>query len=336
MSLDAALPTIALVLATGLGDPIVTPTSTCFVRASDSASFEFASNPWLNLYNFLVKEAKQARGIDDEGLGARGYVAEDTAAIRALSATEAAEWSNAVDFFSRQVLPDRLGIDSLVQNVNTVLTLVSPNDDLAAVPLHPELRRVLQDVIPIYRSAWWPTHDARNQRWIASMRSQLAGREECLRQRAEMVFRSAWPSPVHVDATVYASWFGAYSIHHPTRVTVTANAQGSQGAYGLEVLLHETAHGMLDRLESALAGEATRQSKRLPPELSHFVLFYTAGALMKEQQPDYLPFAERFGIWTRNDRTRRYRAVIEQEWQPYLSGERTFADAICALVQRIR
>jgi hypothetical protein len=234
------------------------------------------------------------------------------------------------------VLPDRLGIDSLVQNVNTVLTRVSPNDDLDAVALHPELRRVLKDVMSIYRSAWWPAHDARNQRWIASMRTELAGRETCLRQRAEVVFRAGWPSPVHVDATVYASWFGAYSIHHPTRVTITANAQGSQDEYGLEVLLHETAHGMLDRVESALADEATRQGKRLPPELSHLVLFYTAGALMKEQMPDYVPFAERFGIWSRNDRTRRYHAVIEQEWQPYLSGERTFADAIGALVQRVR
>src|SRR5205814_1162432 len=129
-------------------------------------------------------------------------------------------------------------------------------------------------------------HDRRNVEWITSMRVLLAGDETCLAQRAESVLQSSWPSfPIHVDASVYANWFGAYSTHHPTRITVSANAQGSQGSFGLEVLLHESMHGMLDPLDSALAREAADRHKRLPVELSHLVLFYTAGALMIERQP---------------------------------------------------
>lgn len=309
----------------------------CDEDRSASSTYEFASNPWLNLYNFLVKSAKHARGIEDDGLGARGYVSEDTAAIRPLTITEQHDWDSAVEFFARAVAPDRMGIDSLVQSVNDVLSRASPAGNLEGTSLHPEIRRVLQSVMPLYRSAWWAAHDRRNRAWISATRSALMQRERCLVQRAENVFRAPWPAtPVHVDATVYASWFGAYSSHPPVRITVSANARGSQERYGVEVLLHETGHAMLAPLDSALAIEATRRDKSVPLELSHLVLFYTAGALMKERDPSYVPFAEEFGIWRRNALTRQYLRIIEQEWQPYLSGQRRFADAVSALMERMR
>src|SRR4051812_21641143 len=184
-----------------------TPTSpdprraaSCTDTSLARSSYEFASNPWLNLYNFLVKEAKLARGIDDEGLGARGYVDEDTAAVRPLSRSEAASWNQAVALFARDVLPDRLQIDSLVVNVNNVLARARPDDDIEATGLNPVLRQILRDVMPIYLSAWWPSHHRRNEQWIWSMQAALADWEWCLARRAESVFRAPWPNaPIHVD-----------------------------------------------------------------------------------------------------------------------------------------
>jgi hypothetical protein len=305
----------------------------CITRAPDASTFEFASNPWLNLYNFLFESAKHARGIHDESLGARGYVAGDTAAVRPLSAAERREWNAAVEFFAENVVTDGMGIDSLVVNVNNVLAGSAPNDDLAPRPLHPEIRRSLEAVMPLYRSAWWPAHDRRNREWITDMQARLAGGESCLRRRAAVVFRAPWPAErLHVDATVYANWFGAYSTRPPTRITVTANARGSQGSYGLEVLLHEAAHGMLAPLDSALAAEAARRGRPVPPELGHLVLFYTAGALMREQDASYVSFADEFGIWRRNGATRRYHDAIAREWQPYIAGSRPFAEAVARLM----
>jgi hypothetical protein len=309
----------------------------CADNRAEISSFEFASNPWLNLSNFLLKQAKQRRGIEDDALGARGYISDDTSATRALSSAETIVWDSVVDYFARVVVPDRMGIDSLVQNVNNVLARTAPNDGLDGTHLPQEFRRAMEAAMPIYRSAWWPTHDRRNREWIESMQLELSEHEACLAQRAASVFRAPWPSvPIVVDASVYASWFGAYSTHHPTRITVTANARGSQGLLGLEVLLHETAHGMLGPLDFALAAEATRQQKKLPTELSHLVLFYTAGALMREQEPSYVPFAEAFGIWHQNRYAQRYHDLIEREWQPYLSGSRTFTDAVASLVERLQ
>jgi hypothetical protein len=315
--------------------PPVSPV--CDSDPSASSTFEFASNPWLNLYNFLVKSAKHARGIEDDGLGARGYVSEDTAAVRPLTPTERREWDSAVEFFARAVVPDRMGIDSLVQRVNNVLAHASPNDTLDGTSLHPAIRRVLEDVMPLYRSAWWPVHDGRNRAWIGAIQTALIQRERCLVRRAESVFRAPWPAtPIHVDASVYASWFGAYSTHPPARITVSANARGTQESYGVEVLLHEAGHSMLAPLDSALSVEAARRDKALPSELSHLVLFYTAGALVREQEPRYAGFAEEFGVWQRNALTREYHRIIAREWQPYLSGQRSFAEAIVGLVERIQ
>jgi len=328
-----------MILALGLALVVVTGRSTlsvCPDTNAESSSYEFASNPWLNLSNFLVKQGKHLRGIEDDGLGARGYISEDTAAVRALTPSELTEWNSAVEFFARIVVPDRMGVDNLVLDINEVLARTAPNDNLDDARLPADFRRVLQAVMPIYRSAWWPNHDRRNREWLVAMKAALAEREACLVRRAEVVFRAPWPTaPIHVDASVYASWFGAYSIHQPTRITVSANARASQGNSGLEILLHETAHGMLGPLDSALTQEAERQQKKLPRELSHLVLFYTAGAVMREQFPDYVPYAEEFGVWRQNSMAIRYRAAISQAWQAYLSGACGFAEAVAGLVQRL-
>ena len=163
---------------------------------------------------------------------------------------------------------------------------MTPNDSIDGAHLPAELRRVVRDAMPIYCSAWWPAHSRRNDEWIASMRQLLIDSELCLARRAEDVLRARWPADsIHVDATVYANWFGAYSTRPPTRITIAANTRGSQGSYGLEVLVHESAHRMLDPIDSALVEESARRRKQLPRELSHLLLFYTAGALVREVDP---------------------------------------------------
>ena len=308
----------------------------CALTASGESRsrFVFESSPWVNLHNFLVQNAKRVRGFDDDGLAARGYLAEDTAVARHLRDDARARWEDAVNFFAEQEMNGKESIDSLVLTVSNPLAAALPNGNLDDVALRPELKRLLRDVMPIYRGGWWPVHDARNRRWMASMQEQLRGREDCLARRAADVFRASWPAEaIRVDASVYANWFGAYSTRHPTHITVSSNAQGTQASYGLEVLLHETGHAMLSTIDSALASEAARQRRTLPRELSHLLLFYTVGALVKEVEPDHVPFAEAFGIWRRNQASARYRELLETAWEPYLSGQRTFNESIRALIR---
>src|SRR4051812_36688306 len=118
-------------LALELTTPLIAASpSPCADTTLATSSFAFASNPWLNLYNFLVKDAKQSRGIDDDGLGARGYLSDDTAAVRSLTPAEITAWRGAVEFFARMVVPDRMGVDSLAVNINGVLANAATCQDL--------------------------------------------------------------------------------------------------------------------------------------------------------------------------------------------------------------
>ena len=58
----------------------------------------FQSDFWLNLHNFLVKEAKRRAGIDDDGAGARGNTQADTFGLRGLTPAEHGVWTGRCAF----------------------------------------------------------------------------------------------------------------------------------------------------------------------------------------------------------------------------------------------
>lgn len=310
--------------------------SAALERASCAAEdpaprLRFVSSFWLNLHNALYRDARRQRGRTDESLGARGSVPHDTAARRALTEDERARWARAVAYYARTIVGDELG-DSLVTRINDRLAVAAPDqplpDDLPA-----SLRDALLDAAPIYRDVWWPVHDRHNVAWIDSARAQYASHGHCEGDALAAALGTTWTTePIRVDATVYASWFGAYTTLAPPHVTISSTAVGSNGASLLEVLLHETGHVHLHPVDSALAAEAARQRRVLPAELSHLVLFYTTGALRRRADPAYVPYAERFEIWTRNRTAKRYRGLLAREWQPWLDGRRSFAAAISGVV----
>ena len=140
------------------------------------------------------------------------------------------------------------------------------------------------------------------------------------------------PLPIMVDASVYASWFGAYMTQNPVHITMSSNARGNQGSLGIEGLLHEAAHSLTGPLDSALATTAAREGRVLPRELAHLVLFYTAGETVRDDIRDHVPHAERFGLWKQSSSAERYRALLARVWRPHLEGHRSFADAIARIV----
>jgi len=320
----SAAPLVRTVPADDCGAPMAAP------RAS---RFELHSSFWLNLHNFLYKEARRRRGISDPGLGAKGNLTQDTLPSRALDDAERRAWTRALDYYERVAFEHQRFGDSLVIRVNNRLTEAADGGDLSDVSLDPALRAALLDAAPVYRAVWWSAHDQRNATWASAMHQLLDRHEECLADRAASVFATAWqPAPIRVDATVYASWFGAYTTLRPPHVTVSSSAVGSQGVNGLEVLLHEGGHSLLARVDSALAAAAARQGRRLPQQLSHLLLFYTAGELVREVVPEHVPWADTFGVWRRNATVRAYRTLIEREWRPYLLGRTGFDQAIDRLV----
>lgn len=298
-------------------------------------SFVFRSGFWLNLHNFLHRDAKMRRGIHDEAPAALIVSSEDTLGGRALTNRERLVWEAAVQVYVSNPLASGRA-DSVVGLLNERLATAAEEGDLRDVDIEPAVRQALLDAAPVYRVVWWPVHNRRNRAWITSLQALLTPREGCLTRIMGNALAADWPrTPIVVDASVYASWFGAYMTQNLVHITLSSNARGNQGSLGVETLLHEAGHSLTGPLDSALAATAARARRVLPRELGHLVLFYSAGEAVRDQVPEHVPYAQVFRLWDQNSTARKYRALLESEWLPHLQGHRSFAEAIARLVERL-
>ncbi|MCI0435952.1 MAG: hypothetical protein L0271_20285 [Gemmatimonadetes bacterium] len=304
-------------------------TATC--AAGTESRFEFHSSFWLNLHNYLYKEAKLARGIVDDGLAALGNLELETPAQRAPTAAEEGIWTRAITTYGREMI-DRPLRDSAVIRVNNALARVTGQDP-AEAGVEPDVASALRQAAPVYRALWWPAHDAHNREWIAQMRAYLGRYESCVGHRLARVFGADWRGEsIRVDATVYASWYGAYTTFDPLHITMSSNAVGNQGASGFEGLMHEAGHAWLGDFERALAAVNPGADARAIREVAHLVLFYTAGDLVWRAIPGHSTNAARFGVWAQNERAGELRDRLRSHWRPYLDGERSFEEAVRGVI----
>ncbi len=300
----------------------------------------FQSDFWLNLHNFLYKEAKRRERVDDDGAGAAGNLRADTLGVRALTAAEQRRWDAALAYYTREVLSDRMGMgDSLVTRVNDRLA-AAPEESLEGARLDSTLAMTLAGVAPIYRAVWWPIQNRHNEAWISASRGLVDRYGGCVFPELARLLERQWPAePIVIHATTYASWFGAYTTTATgPNVTISTNAIGNQETYALESILHESAHAglLLQTGDSVMSHDAASRGIALGPDLSHLVLFYTAGEIVSRVIPTHVPYAERFGIWSRNSEMERLQGVLADTWKPYLAGRTPFEQALDAIVVRSR
>lgn len=299
------------------------------------ALFEFHSGFWVNLHHFLYLEALSDRP-NKEHLAI--LTAADEEALRSLSPAERAEWDNAVAYYTRSVVQRDLLFDRELAASKDQLEDAETSRDLAQVNVPEELKAVLLKAAPVYRNHWWATHDAENRAWIARLQPLLIAHAEWLKDSLERIYQEPWPGePVRVDAVVYANWSGAYTTIGPTRVTVSTRNSAMQGPAALEIVFHETSHGMMDKVQTAIDAAVKAQNARQPnhafhaDSIWHAVLFYTAGALVAERIPGYVPYADKNGLWKRAwpDPDR---ALIEQDWRPVMKGKAGLQPALTKLI----
>src|SRR4029079_16870701 len=108
-----------------------------------------------------------------------------------------------------------------------------------------------------------------------------------------------WPSsgyPVHLAA--YANWAGAFSTDAGVLI-VSSTDPSLDGLGGLETIFHEAMHQWDTAINTALTAEARRQGVRVPPNLSHAMIFFTAGEAVRSIDRSYVPYAEAEGVWSR-------------------------------------
>jgi hypothetical protein len=102
-------------------------------------------------------------------------------------------------------------------------------------------------------------------------------------------------------------------------------------------MFHETSHGVMDKVMDAIQiAEASLNTHRPngafhSVSIWHMVLFYTAGKLVAEQIPGYVPYADKNGLWVRAW-PNPDRALIQQDWKLHRNGSLELQQALSKLV----
>lgn len=142
----------------------------------------------------------------------------------------------------------------------------------------------------------------------------------------------SWPSagfPVNVSA--YANWAGAYSTRG--NLLVVASHPTQRGALGFEAVFPEAMHQWDDDIDNALTRVARKQGKRVPAQLSHALVWYTAGEAVRRVMPDHVPLGEAAGVWDRG--IKPFRTAVVEVWKPYLDGKGSRDEALAELIRRL-
>jgi hypothetical protein len=318
---------MALVAAAGCHStaPIQTPTPA-------AAIFRFSTDEsWLNLHHFLYVLARAQNGEADARRDAVASApSNQTRGLAALAALDQRAWSDAVLDYARGLARRDLVFADTMATITRLLAGADDRTTLEGVAIDQDLRATLERAMVVYRRAWWPEHRSWNHDWVRETVTHLDRLGPPMLDRLQKVYALRWPKegyPVHLSG--FSNWAGAYSTMGNLLVVATTK-ENPRGPMGLEAVFHESLHQWDDSVVARLQVHARRQNRRVPRDLSHAMIFYTMGALMKHLVPNYVTYAEAAGIWKRN--LGRYLPTLQQEWQPYLDGKVTMDDALARLI----
>jgi hypothetical protein len=226
--------------------------------------FTFHSNAWINLHFVLRAHARGGPA------GAK------------LPPGDREPWEGWVQFYQRYAKRDVLMDDGMVA-IKNALAAADGRATLDGAAIEADLRSTLERAMPVYRRHWWDAHDRANRDWIAAIEPLVARHGRAIAARLAAVYDVKWPStPIDVDVSVVAGPVGAYTTRDPTHVMISSQDPGYRGYAGLEMLFHESSHGVAN-LYQAVDAAARRRGVTVPSGLWHGVLFYTAGELTRQE-----------------------------------------------------
>lgn len=271
--------------------------------------YRFQSNPWVNLHQRLLHEAR--------------FKSPPPAA---LSGGDLARWNQAVESY-RAFLGRRSPIfDGELVRLNAALSATNGAKLPASTPS--AAARALEATMPLYRSAQWEEDERANRFWIAVAEPMLASAAEELIAAHEKAYGFPFPKDILVDVSPLAWEFGAYTVGQgdSAHVVISSTDPGYSGFAALEMLMHEPSHAIVAPDFGAIGGDLKRASDetgvRPMANLWHALQFYTSGELARRSLErrgvrGYRPYIH--GMYERG--FRGYKQPLETHWQAYLDGK---------------
>jgi hypothetical protein len=289
---------------------------------------------WLNLHHYLyVLGRAEAKMPDATRRAVAGAPEDQSQGISALSADARTSWLEAVRFYAEGASRQDVVFDRALIDVGNALARAGSRESLNDVALDAALKSTLERVAPIYRKAWWTAHRESNDRWKSAIDPLLSRHGDALVAYVTRAYGMPWPSdgyPVRVVA--YSNWAGAFSTTGPL-LLISSRDSGNTGMHALETIIHESMHQWDDGMWGLLRAQAKAQGKFISGELTHAMIWITAGEAIRSRVPDHEPYAVANGMWTRS--LGRFKRALDAAWLPWLRGEGTRDEAIAALVKLV-
>jgi hypothetical protein len=294
--------------------------------------FAFRSGFWVNLHHFLYVLGRARTGATDSRRTAVVNAPADVEGLAARSDDERAAWDESIHFYAGGLsAKDAVFDDDLVQ-ITRKLAAAPDDADPSTLGIPSELAATLKLAAPAYRAVWWPRHARANAARRAEFQGLLDKYGAAAVTRLTALYQARWPArPRVVDIVAYANWAGAYSTDGGL-IVMASTDEAIGGALGLETLLHESSHQWDEEIDGRLKAIAAKQGKPVPAGLSHAMIFYTSGEIVSELIPGHVPYADKYGIWTRGANP-RYKPLLDRYWRPYIRGTGTFEEAAAKLVE---
>ncbi|HEV7474472.1 MAG TPA: hypothetical protein VGN90_10520 [Pyrinomonadaceae bacterium] len=288
---------------------------------------------WLNLHHFLYvlgrAENKERDAAREAVAGAPG---DQASSFEKLSAKEQQLWRDAVAAYAAGMSKKDVVFDDPLPALTHALAEAGDAKSLTGSKVDPGVATILERAAPVYRKAWWKKHHEANQNWQKAIQALLDLQGATVLAFITNAYQLPWPAagfPVHVSA--YSNWAGAYSTTGDLLVLSSLNPS-TQGDYGLETIFHEGMHQWDGEVFEVLREQAKKVNKLAPRELSHALIFFTAGEAVRRVGPEHVPYAEKFGVWQRG--MSPFKAALEEIWKPYLDGHGTRNEAFAKLIIR--
>ena len=286
------------------------------VARSAPTLFEFRSAFWVNLHHYLHALGRDAMPLR-EHLPA------------AATAGERDAWHAAVASYRRRYGALSPLFDDELVTLKAHVVAAPSSDSLRGSTVRPEDAALLEAVAPVYRRLVWLEHDAENLRFVAAIQPLLARFGDELAARLAHSYDTKWPArPIRADL-VHAIQPGAtaYTTNNPTHITIEVSDPRNRGLAALEMLFHEASHGWGRVLRAELEEASDALKVSVPRDLSHAVLTYNAGEIMRRVLTDagisgYRPYMDAENIF------QEFKPALGAHWTAFLDGRVSRKEAL--------
>ncbi len=321
--------------------------------------FEFHSGFWVNLHHFLYHEARVRLAAKDRnatGKDSAPTLKQPSPSAVSLSPSDQKTWDDAIAYYMTTYADkdlliniDLILLKNQIEDFEDCDELTGRKKPRCDAGLPGKVGPILDSVASIYRAHWWTDQDRANRRWVARVAPLVREQGVGLSERLADIYQTQWPKEkIRVDVCAFANSAGAYTTLDPLRVTIASTDARNQGPEALEVLFHESSHGIAAPVEAAISRECKQRNKPIPRDLWHALIFYTTGEVLRPvfkdaasdkdagdvqaqpQKPNIVPYALKDILTQRG--WDQYHLILVLYWQPYLDGKATFDDAIARLV----